>query len=333
MQVIAKMKEFQHILVVIEPRQMRQPALERALAVSRYARELSSKNTDTQGQNIKITAVMPVYDFSWDLTSVLSIEQENSLQNSVIEKHRNWLDAYLRIHAMGYDVEQEVVWSKSIGKTITAIAKDKACDLIIKSADVHGMLDSVIFTPLDWQLLRHSPVPVYVAQDHMWKPTGVIAVALDMSDPADNSQLLLNVRILREAQQLARFTKCQIHLINAVPPVLPPVSIDLPGFVPEIVGDEVIRDAVKTVLAFGARHKIPADNCHIREGLPDEIIPEICRELKPTALFLGTSAHKGLAVAVLGNICEKVIDELDCDVAVTTPKSVIRRIPTSERTR
>ena len=91
--------------------------------------------------------------------------------------------------------------------------------------------------------------------------------------------------------------------------------------------------ALIVVLAFGARHKIPADNCHIREGLPDEIIPEICRELKPTALFLGTSAHKGLAVAVLGNICEKVIDELDCDVAVTTPKSVIRRIPTSERTR
>ena len=71
----------------------------------------------------------------------------------------------------------------------------------------------------------------------------------------------------------------------------------------------------------------PIDFCHIREGQPDEVIPTLCAELNPTALFIGTSARKGLAVALVGNICERVVDELDCDVAVITPKAVIERVP------
>ena len=53
----------------------------------------------------------------------------------------------------------------------------------------------------------------------------------------------------------------------------------------------------------------------------------MCTELKPTVLFIGTSARRGIAVALVGNICERVIDELICDVAVITPKAVLGRIP------
>ena len=63
------------------------------------------------------------------------------------------------------------------------------------------------------------------------------------------------------------------------------------------------------------------------------MLPALCKELNPTALFIGTTARKGIAVALVGNICERVIDALDCDVAVITPKSVIERIPTSEQTK
>lgn len=47
------MRKFKKVLAIIEPRQLRQVALERALALSQI-----SKN------KIQIVAVMPVYDFS-----------------------------------------------------------------------------------------------------------------------------------------------------------------------------------------------------------------------------------------------------------------------------
>ncbi len=315
------MRKFQKILVIIEPRQMRQPALERALALSTIA---------GKGRT-EIMAVMPVYDFSWDLGTVVSDKGEEDVQEAVVRKHKKWLQAYLRIHAMGYDITQQVVWTKSIGKEITALAKDFCADCIIKTADSHKILNSVLFTPLDWQLLRHSPVPVLVAKDHIWEATGTIAVAVDFSDPDDISLRRLNTRLLREAQELSQLTRCQIHLVTAIPPVLPPASFDLPGFTPDLLSEEVLKEGCRQVLNFAARHKIKAENCHIREGQADDVIPSLCVQLNPTCLFIGTSARRGIAVALLGNICERVIDELSCDVAVITPKAVLERIPYAEQ--
>ena len=309
------MRNFKNIIVVMEPRQLRQIALERGLALLQA------------GVKAKITVVMPVHNFSSEITSALSVEQEDDVKQNLVAKSKKWLEAYLQVQAMGVDFDQRIISSKNIGKEITAIAKEIAADVIIKASDVHGLLDAIFFTPLDWQLLRHSPVPVVIAKENLWDPKKCIAVALDFSDPEDDEQRLINMRLLREAQEVAAMTHCQIHLVNAIPPILPPPSMDLPGFTPDVLGDEALKENCKTVLAFATRHKIPTENCHIREGQADEVIPFMCKELKPNMLFIGTSARRGLAVALLGNTCEKVIDDLDCDVVVITPKALKRKIP------
>lgn len=309
------MRKFHNLMVIIEPRQLRQIALERALALIQ------------SGIEAKITAVMPVYDFSWDLTSVLSIEQEEDMKASVVHKHEKWLDAYLQVQAVNVTIDRKVIWSKNIGKEITRLAKETVANVIIKASDVHGMLDSVLFTPLDWQLLRHSPVPVVIAKDNLWDSSRSIAIALDFSDPTDEEQKIVNMRILREAQEIAKISHCEIHIVNAIPPLVPPVSMDLPGFTPDVIGEEALKENCKAVLSFAARHNIKVENCHIQEGQLDEVIPEICKQIKPNMLMIGTSARKGLAVALLGNTCEKVVDELNCDVTVFTPKAIKRQIP------
>ncbi len=323
------MKKIRTVIAVIEPRQMRQPALMRALSIVQYAR--GTQNGIKQLP--RIIALLPVYDFSFDISSVLSIEQEQRMRDDVVKKHRKWLDAYLQVNAMGYQVEPQVIWSKSTGRSITEVAKKEGADLIIKTADVHGFLDTVLFTPLDWQLLSNSPVPVYIAKDQMWRPTGIIAVAIAVPSDEDVMGRMLNMRMLREAQELARFTRCSIHLINAIIPVIQPAALDLPGFTPQLLSEENIRESCRRVLSFASRHGIDAQCCHIREGHPDEVIPVLCQELRPTALFIGTQARRGLAMALLGNICQRVVDELDCDVAVVTPKSVVRALPTSTPSR
>lgn len=313
------MRRLKKILVVIEPKQMRQVALERAMALAQAAGK----------ENRKIIAVMPVTEMTRDITSVLSVEPKEDIKAEVIAKSEKWLKSYLSIHAMGYDIETRIIWSKTIGKDIVKMAQEEGVNYLIKAHEVHGMFDSVLFTPLDWQLLRHAPVPVLIAKDHIWHPTGIIAVALDLSDPDDVEARQLNVRLLREAQEVSAIMHCKIHLLNAIPPILPPVSVDLPGFTPDLLGDAALKEGCKAVLSFAARHKIPAEYCHIREGQPDDVIPTLCAELNPTCLFIGTSARTGVAVALAGNICERVVDDLDCDCAVVTPKAVAERIPLS----
>lgn len=310
------MRQFQSVLVVIEPHEMRQTALERALALAQTAGR----------HKVRITAVMASSKVQPDEPDN---ENEAGSQDNAsgLQHHQHWLEAYLRINAMGFDVKARVIGRHDTGRAITAIAKEEGADFIIKAADRHQFLGTVFRPPLDLQLLRHSPVPVLIAKDHIWHPTGSIAVALDMSDPADLEARYINMRLLREAQELSFITHCQIHLLNAIAPVVPPSSIDMPGFTPDLVGTEALKETCRNVLSFAARHRIPPECCHIREGQMDVVIPAMCHELNPTCLFIGTSARKGLAVALVGNICERVMDDLSCDLAVITPKAVRGRIP------
>ncbi|MGN0902872.1 MAG: universal stress protein, partial [Succinivibrio sp.] len=252
-----------------------------------------------------------------------------AFEDGYVEKQKRWLNAYLAINAMGLNIDARVLYSREISKDLVALEKEVCADIVIKTADMHGLLDSLVFTPLDWQMLRHSPVPVCIAKDHLWNPSGIIAVAVNLSDPEDEISRLTNQRLIREAQKLSLFTGCRLALIIAITPLVPPVAVDLPGFTPKGMYDSAVKDSCKRALAFAKSHKISPDDCHIAEGSLEEVIIDECRKLNPTALFIGTSARRGLASALVRNICEKVTDTIDCDVMVITPKTVMRNVPTS----
>ncbi|MGN1282114.1 MAG: universal stress protein [Succinivibrio sp.] len=319
------MRNIHNIMVVIEPKQLRQPALERGIALYKYAQAHHRKN---EAGAVKITAVLPIHQESWNLASFLAVDRKQ-FEDDYVRKQKKWLNAFLSINAMGVRIEPMVIFSKEIGKSIVSLANETGCDILIKTAEIHGFLDSVIFTPLDWQMLRHSSVPVCIAKDHLWSPSGVIAVAVDLSSPEDELMTHTNLRLLREAQRLSVFTGCKIALINAVLPVLPPVPVDLPCFTPDSMYEQNLKDICKRALEFASRHRIMAKDCHIAEGALEDVIYDECRKLNPTALFIGTSARRGIASAFIGNICEKITDSLSCDVVVITPKTVMHQVPTS----
>lgn len=321
------MKSFHNILVVIEPRQLRQPALERGIALYNYA--VAHKKANKTDDEVKIIAVLPVEKEPWSFTSLLSIDKKQ-LEKERYQKNVKWLDAYLSISAMGIKIDQKVIYSRNVGKELVSLAKDECCDILIKGSDIHGLLDSVFFTPLDWQILRNSPIPVCIAKDHIWEASDTIAVAVDLTSPDDEFTHLLNLSLLREAQALAKFTGCKIALINAITPIVPPVAVDVPGYTPDCVYDENVKESCQKALDFASRHKVSSANCHIEEGSLEDVIVDCCQKIKPTALFIGTAARQGIASAIIGNICERITDNLDCDVVVITPKSVIRHIPTTK---
>ena len=314
------MKDCSNILVIIEPFQLRQPALMRAISLYNVAK---NKN-----QEIKITAVLPIENESFNIASVLAVDKKQ-YHEELVKKQTRWLKAYLSINAIDIKIDSKVIFSKTPGKDIALIAKQIGASLLIKSNEIHSLLDSLFFTSLDTQMLRHAPIPVCIAKDIVNTQKRPVAVAMDFSDPDDELLNYTNLRLLRETQKYALLTDAEIYLINAIAPVIPPVAVDLPGFNPEYLCSQIATHSKSAMIEFAKRHKLNEANCLSKEGPLDEVILSLVNSINPSALFIGTSARKGISSYIIGNLCEDILDNAQCDLFVLTPKSVIRNIPTS----
>ncbi|MGL5706864.1 MAG: universal stress protein, partial [Aeromonas sp.] len=77
------MVKYQNILVVINPEEERQVALERAVKIAEL---------DT---NAHLTLLLTIYDFSYEMTAMLSVDERQEMRDGVISQRREWLDEIL----------------------------------------------------------------------------------------------------------------------------------------------------------------------------------------------------------------------------------------------
>jgi universal stress protein E len=307
------MKQYNHILVVMEPKRDHQTALQRALELSHY------------NPKVKITVLRLVYDFSYDI-HILNRLREKDTREDILRTHEEQLlsiiHKYTEHEEQTPNIDTKVVFAKDIAEGIIAEMKSGDYDLIIKAANHHGVLDAIIFTPIDWYLLRHADVPVIIAKDHKWAEEGSIVVAMDFSNRA---RMSTNLTLLREAQQVSAITGDPIHLVNSAPVALPTIMLEVPHYSPEIYAENILTEHRNRLYAFAKAHGIPEERCHIAEGMPDDVIPDLCRKVKARVVFIGSAGRTGAMAALMGNTCEEIVDYLDADLVVINKKVLAKQ--------
>ena len=301
------MKKYNNLLAVIEPKRDYQVALKRAIEFARY------------NPNATITALRLIYDFSYDI-HILNRKKENSTKEEVERVHLEALEAEIKKYANpDVHIIPKKKKKKDLGEAIIDEMINGNYDLLIKGANRHGVLDSIIFTPIDWYLLRNSPTPVVIAKEHPWDASGNIVVALDFTSGQKRNT---NIKLLREAQMLATITKGKIHLINSAPVLLPTVMLEVPNYAPEVYAESILKEHQRRLIEFAKQHNIPPEQCHIEEGLPEDVIPNLCRVLAPQAVLIGSAGRSGVSAAFIGNTCEEIVDYIDADLFVYNNKTI-----------
>jgi len=80
---------------------------------------------------------------------------------------------------------------------------------------------------------------------------------------------------------------------------------------------------VDAVAALAEQFDIAAENRHVKEGMPEDVLPEVAKILDAEMVIIGTIGRTGLSAAIIGNTAEHVIDRLDCDVLAIKPENFI----------
>jgi len=300
------MIKYNNILVVIDPAVDEQASLHRALDIARL------------GHNVKLKLFLAIYDFSYEITSILSAEEREEMRSGVVNYRQEWLQAMAEPYlTQGFDIEVKVVWHSRPFEQILQEVEEAHHDLVVKGAHHYNLLQTFIFTPTDWHLIRRCHCPVLLVKEHEWPMHGHVLAALNFSD--EPVQMALNDKILHEAQQAAHLLKSELHLVNAFPCPTINIALEVPGFTPEIYNDAIRQHHIQQMADYAARYHVPEDHTHIREGLPEDVLPELALELDAELIVVGSVGRTGWSAALIGNTAEQVADEMSCDLIVIKP--------------
>lgn len=308
------METYQNILVVIDPTTNEQKALKRAidLAVS----------INTSGGKVNVSAFLSIFDFSYEMTTILSSDERDVMRQSVINDKQLWLDDLISDLNPTIEINSQVVWHNRPFETIVERVIQENYDLVIKGTHQHDKLKSVVFTPTDWHILRKCPCPVLLVKEHKWPSNGNILAAVNIgSDEAEHHSL--NIKIIKEAKQLAHLIQGNVHLVNSFPGTPVNIAIEIPEFNSTEYNDIMRKHHEQAMMAHANKFDISVANTHVEEGLPETVIAQVAIKIDAELVILGTVGRTGISAALIGNTAEHVIDQLNCDVLALKPDGYV----------
>ena len=300
------MEKYQKILAVVDPTTEDQKALKRAIELARKT-------------GASITAFLTIYDFSYEMTTMLSSDEREAMRQSVINDRTQWLQSLLSELDTGeIRIDCQVIWHNRPFEQIIEQVLKNGYDIVIKGTHQHDKLKSVIFTPTDWHILRKCPCPVLLVKEHLWPDNGNIVAALNIgSDEEEHNSL--NEKITAEAKQLTKVMNANLHLVNSYPGTPVNIAIEIPEFNASDYNRSMFKHHENAMQEHAQAFNIAKENTHIKEGLPEDVIQSIANELDAELVILGTVGRTGLSAALIGNTAEHVIDRLNCDVLALKP--------------
>lgn len=310
------MDMYQNILVVIDPTTDEQKALQRTIEL---ASKISMANPD---YIINITAFFSIFDFSYEMTTILSGDERDSMRMMVIKEKQQWLDDLISAANSPLKITSKVVWNNRPFEAIINQVIEHNYDLVIKGTHQHDKFKSVVFTPTDWHILRKCPCPVLLVKEHKWPQQGNVLAALNVgSDEAEH--LSLNNAITQQAKNIAQLMSANVHLVNSYPGTPVNIAIEIPEFDASEYNSAMQTHHKEAMSEHASRFDIPLTNTHVKEGLPESIIEDVAVKIDAELVILGTVGRTGISAALIGNTAEHVIDQLNCDVLALKPDGYI----------
>lgn len=304
------MEKYKRILAIIDATHDDQKALKRAV-------ELAHKT------EASITAFLTIYDFSYEMTTMLSSDEREAMRTSVINDRLQWMKKQVdSIEHSGVNIDCKVLWHNRPFEQIIEQVLVNGYDIVIKGTHQHDKLKSVIFTPTDWHILRKCPCPVLLVKDHLWPKGGNIIASLNIGSD-DKEHQSLNNKITEEAINLSKLIEANAHLVNSFPGTPVNLAIEIPEFNATEYNDSMFSHHQISMQAHAEKFSIAQANTHVMEGLPEDVIEDISNELDAELVILGTIGRTGLSAALIGNTAEHVIDKLNCDVLALKPDGYV----------
>jgi universal stress protein E len=304
------MSQYEKILLITQPDMQESAALTRATALA-----------------YKSGAVLHLclIDYSPTLAGLRHVDAgaASIMIDTYMKARLAWLKKQCdELKKEGIKAEFSAVWGKPADQMILGKVLEVRPDLLIKDVNRAHSVARLFHTPLDWQLLRLSPVPVMLVSSEAHDlPRRIIATVDPMESERGPAEL--NDRVLQTALAMAIQCEAELHAVYALALELPQgegFASMLPMTEYEKIRRQMREDHTAAFNKLMDKHSVPADRRHLIEGVNAEnIIPDFASQSKSDLVVMGTVYRTGVDRFIFGSTAERVLYRLDCDVLALKP--------------
>lgn len=289
------MSQYQRLLLIINPALRQSQAINHAAALAKAS-----------GASLHICALIP----SWKLLSLLEEGDREKARADYLQDHRDWLKYQAsHLHDKGIEVTTEANWADDMQQDILDHIAEMQPDLLIKQVQRESGLKRAFFTPLDWRLLRHCPIPVYLLGEVAPALPRKVVAAVDVSKnlARDNE---LNERIIQQACSLAIQCQAELHLIYACDiSTLYLGDMGGGGLVLSDLARHLRKGHEQSFIDIADRYGVPSERRHFIEGHPVAVLSAFADEQSMDVIVMGRVQAHGLE-KLLGSTTEHILFQL-----------------------
>jgi universal stress protein E len=223
----------------------------------------------------------------------------------------------------GVKVTYAAAWDRPPYDAICRRAIAGKADLVIAASRGHRFGGRLVLRNTDWELIRHSPVPLLLVKSRHPYEKPVVLTAVDpfhAHAKPDN----LDGRLLDAANHLARLLRGTTHLFHAYMPLpaVEPTPFSGPAlaiYEPEVAAAHGRRVA-QVVNKLGESAGIPRTRRHIAMGDAAAALSAAAKRTGSSIVVMGAVSRSALTRFFIGSTAERVLDRLTCDVLIVKPR-------------
>lgn len=225
---------------------------------------------------------------------VFSPEQISAARDSYLHSHRQWLEAKIALQGhQCVEVTSEVVWLDNPDQEILHFVNKMPLALIVKDIHKDPSLNRVFFTPLDWQLLCETPVPVHLVTRGL-NPTPRFVLAIVNLPHRGEEDRALTEQVIDIAVTLSGGCGARFELVH---------TYDWTAIYGQDLGSGVLPLATGIYQAWGVtqyavsaalaeRRGVPLGSQHLIEGPPPCVV-DFATEQRADIIVMGLAQEKG----------------------------------------
>jgi len=236
-----------------------------------------------------------------------------------------------RLRSEGISVRHEVRWDSPRTDAILRKTAQARPDIVMKQAREHSYVLGIT-TNTDWELARRSPANVWFVNDEVETIERVMAAVGNSFRDQTEITTAADYDLLRVAGLIGDTFDADIYPVNAFQApepenlvtgvagtVVPVASARDQQNVPR---DQQIRQHKGSVKALAQYFDIPGDNVLIREGHPNNVIPEVAESVGIDMIVMGASDISRFERVISSVTVEPVMAETNTDMLIVRERDL-----------